>query len=183
MQTRVIENTETETELNNSEKNRIRWNQYVGYINNYLKDEKLAYLALTLLLNSIQAKCRWLRISQEEFLKLVPDWNETIAKADFTKTLGEETIEFKIYIDPVTGERYFNQLFYRKDEHSVLKGWHAHALNMFKTRNIKMSRGLNQELYRIGVKIVGNIHGRDGIWQVVNNPKSEIYNGVEENTL
>ena len=181
MQTRVIENTETATELNKSEKNRKRWNQYAGYINNYLKNEKLAYRALMILLNSIQANSRWLRISQQEFLKLVPDWNETIAETDFTKTLGEETIELKIYIDPFTGERYFSQLFYRKDEHSVLKGWHTHALNMIKSRNIKVSRDLNQELYRIGAKIVGSIHGRDGIWQVVNNPMSEIYNGVEEN--
>lgn len=147
-----------------------RWGSYAGRLSKHIGDDKLAYRALMILMGSINANKRWMRITKDEFLSFVPDWTESSGETDWELFQNNETVNLHIYLDRKTGKYYFSRLVRRGVDVSVLEGWHVAALNGIRSRKIPMSKGLNDELYKIGQSIVKSIREDEGVWRKVKHP-------------
>jgi hypothetical protein len=106
-----------------------------------------------------------------------PLWTENYSNGDWsiekTGPNGVTVVKLHVYRDPKTDIFYFSQLKTRDDNALILKGWHVAALNGIRSRGIKMTQALSDELYQIGLLIVKSIREHEGIWRKVNNPMLE----------
>lgn len=157
--------------------NRRRWSDYASRLCKVTNSDKLGYRALMILMGSINAQQRWLRITREEFMEHFPLWTENHSNGDWsiekTGPNGVTVVKLHVYRDPKTDIFYFSQLKTRDDNALILKGWHVAALNGIRSRGIKMTQALSDELYQIGLLIVKSIREHEGIWRKVNNPMLE----------
>ena len=164
--------------------NRRRWSDYASRLCKVTNSDKLGYRALMILMGSINAQQRWLRITREEFKEHFPRWTENHANGDWniekTTPNGVITVKLHAYRDPKTNIFYFSQLKTRDDNTLIIKGWHVAALNGVRSRGIVMTQALSDELYKIGLLIVKSIREHEGVWRKVNNPMLETSNSKAE---
>jgi hypothetical protein len=168
----IIETKPTLSKVDLQALNRRRWTQYAERLTELTKNSKLGYRSLMILMGSINARERWLRISREEFDELLPKWTEAEEQVDWSVTRSGMNILLHVYRDPKSDKYYFSRLFVR-GEHPILKGWHVAALNGIRSRGVVMTPELSNELYLIGSKIVDSIRMNEGVWRKVNNPMLE----------
>lgn len=152
--------------------NRRRWSEYAERLTALTDSPKLGYRSLMILMGSINARERWLRITREEFLELLPKWTEEEIQVDWSVTRAGVNVLLHVYHDPNSDKYYFSRLFTRGNN-PILKGWHVAALNGIRSRGVVMTPELSDELYRIGSKIVDSIRSDEGVWRKVSNPMLE----------
>ena len=161
--------------------NRRRWTSYAESLSKHTTETKMAYRSLMILMGSINARQRWVRITKEEFLTYLPEWTEQRTEQDWSVQHEGREERLHIYFNPKSEKYYFSRLIKRNKDVSVLPGWHVAAMNGIRSRGIVMTQGLSDELYKVGLMIVKSIREEEGIWRKVNNPmlnKTRLSTGV-----
>lgn len=161
----VINETKPRDKVSKNTLNRRRWSTYAKRLEKITADPKQAYRALMILMGSINAKERWVRIKEEEFLQLIPSWSVDTVETDWVIPCENHEVKLHSYYNVRAEKYYFSRLMVRSDQVHVLSGWHVATLNGVRSRGITMTQELSDELYLIGDWIVKSIRSEEGIWR------------------
>ena len=143
--------------------NRRRW---AGYLDSLKRcsNERDAAVSMTILMSTINAQRRWVRMKEENFRSLCPKWDFGVTK-DYNVIFNGREFTLHVYFDLKSEKHYFSRLMERVNDNDVLPDWHVTTCNFLKRRNVEVTPELSGQVYRIGSKIIDSIRNSEGIWR------------------